>query len=172
MLLRVFQQQIEFQLKALLSAHSRLMAALEHDEMDEIWFAVDALLSAAANVSKALWGQGAATHAARRPLRDSLNVGDKSSLSNRCMRNHFEHYDDRLDEWWTKYPEHNMLDRNVMPIGAVSGINTLGMFRQLDPTTMEVIFWGDKFSIPDIVAEASRILPIAAREAAKPRWKP
>jgi hypothetical protein len=170
MLLRVFQRQVEFQLEALLNAHDRLVEALRDTEMAEIWFSVETLLSAAANVSKALWGQGSAVNAARQPLRDSLEVTDKSPLSERRMRNHFEHYDDRLDEWWAKSPTHNIADMNVMAVGALD--DRLTIFRQLDPDTMEVVFWGDTFSIPEIVDEALRILPIVAREAAKPHWEP
>jgi len=167
MLLRIFQRQVAFQLNALLDAHAGLVAALGQQNMDEVWFAVEHLLSAAANASKALWGQGAATNAARKSLRESLGVSDASPLSERRMRNHFEHYDERLDEWWEKSPNHNIADRNLAPVGGIAGLDRLSMFRQLDPMTMEVIFWGETFNIPEIVAEASRLLPIAAKEAAK-----
>jgi hypothetical protein len=64
------------------------------------------------------------------------------------MRNHFEHYDERLDEWWAKSPDHhNIADMNVMPVGSLPNFDELSMFRQLDPTTMEVVFWGDKFNM-------------------------
>jgi hypothetical protein len=88
------------------------------------------------------------------------------------MRNHFEHYDERLDEWWAKSPDHhNIADMNVMPVGSLPNFDELSMFRQLDPTTMEVVFWGDKFNIAEIVAEASRLLSIVAKETAKPHWE-
>jgi hypothetical protein len=58
MLLRVFQRQVGFQLKALLTAHARLAVALGSSEMDETWFAIENLLSAAANASKAAVGSG------------------------------------------------------------------------------------------------------------------
>ncbi len=172
MLLRVFQSQIEFQCRALLNAHDRLVAALSVADTAEVWFSVEILLSAAANVSKALWGQGVATNAVRKPLRDSLDVTEASPFSERGMRNHFEHYDERLDEWWAKSPSHNFADMNIMPVGAIVGLDTLDMFRQLDPTTLDVIFWGDTFNISEIVAEALRILPIVVQEAGKPHWEP
>jgi hypothetical protein len=88
------------------------------------------------------------------------------------MRNHFEHYDGRLDEWWAKSPDHNIADMNIMPIGSIAGLDRLSLFRQLDPTTLDVVFWGDTFNIPEIVDEALRILPTVAKEAAKPHWEP
>lgn len=171
MLLRVFQRQVEFQLGALLNANGRLVSALAQDDMPPVWYAVEGLLTAAANASKALWGQGQAANDARRPLRESLGVADDSPLSARRMRNHFEHFDERLDEWWVKSPAHNIADMNLMPSGAIVGLDQLGMFRQLDPQTLELIFWGDTFNIPEIVGEALRILPIASREASKPHWE-
>lgn len=180
MLLRTFQRQVEFQLKALLTAHSRLMAALAYDgddwlaAMDEIWFSLENLLSAAANASKALWGSNPGMQAARQPLRDSLSVTDDSPLSNRRMRNHFEHYDERVEKWWKESTTHSRIDRIIGPLGSIgiSGLTPLDMFRHLDPSTMDVTFWGDTFSIADLVDEASRLLPIAQREVAKPHWEP
>jgi hypothetical protein len=87
------------------------------------------------------------------------------------MRNHFEHYDERLEQWWAESPDHNIADRNVMPIDVLK-FDRLGGFRQLDPNTMDVVFWGDTFNIPEIVAEAQRILPIVTKETAKPHWEP
>ena len=46
------------------------------------------------------------------------------------------------------------------------------MFRQLDPTTMQLIFWGDTFDITEIVEEAQRILPVAQQETSTPHWEP
>jgi hypothetical protein len=180
MLIRIFQSQVEIQLKALLDAHARLLNALERSKddwrdraaFDEIWFSIEQLLTAAANVSKALWGQGTPMNEARRPLRESLGIDDSSQFSERRMRNHFEHFDERVDEWWIKSPSHNLADRNLGPIGMIQGLDEISMFRQFDSDTMEVIFWGDAFSIADIVAEASRILPIVSREAVKPHWEP
>lgn len=46
------------------------------------------------------------------------------------------------------------------------------MFRVFDPTTADVVFWGERFDLNGIVAEAQRLLPIATREARKPHWEP
>ena len=78
MLLRVFQQQVEFQLRALLDSHVRLVAALDRSDMNGTWIAVENLLSAAGSVSRALWGEGGSANVARQPLRDSLGVGEDS----------------------------------------------------------------------------------------------
>ena len=64
-LLRVFQRQVVFQLRSLLDAHLRLVAAVSRGDTAGMWFAVEGLLTAAANASKALWGQGDENNEAR-----------------------------------------------------------------------------------------------------------
>jgi hypothetical protein len=44
------------------------------------------------------------------------------------------------------------------------------MFRVLDPTTMDVLFWGERFNLQEIVNEVRLIQPLVALEAAKPHW--
>ncbi len=85
------------------------------------------------------------------------------------MRNHFEHYDERLDDWWKTSEAHNHADMNI---GTITGLDPKDSFRALDPKTMEAIFWGERFDLRSIVAEAERILPIATAEASKPHWGP
>ena len=86
------------------------------------------------------------------------------------MRNKFEHFDEKLDEWWRTSPRHNYLDTSVMPPRSVQGIDEKDMFRVLDPTTKELVFWGERFDVQAIVDEVCRVLPIAEFEAAKPHW--
>jgi hypothetical protein len=89
------------------------------------------------------------------------------------MRNHFEHYDERLDIWWRTSTNHIIVDMVVGPRGWVmDGVAESDMFRQFDPTTRDVIFWGEAFNIQRIVDEVQRLLPIAAPEAGKPHWEP
>lgn len=75
-------RQCKFALKALDDMH------LGNEEDNEnFWYSMQAFLSAVANVSKLLWGSGTTdpkrreAEERRRPLRDSLNVGDDSPES-------------------------------------------------------------------------------------------
>ena len=95
-------------------------------------------------------------------------MDDTSPLKLVSMRNHFEHYDERLDKWWAESENRNHLDMSVMPSAAVRGMADIDKFRVLDPTTGDVVFWGETFSLRQIVAEAQRLLPIATAEASKP----
>jgi hypothetical protein len=126
----------------------------------------------AANVSKAFWGAGrhrAKVAPLRQALRDSLGVDDQSPLYDVGMRNNFEHYDERIDRWWTECPRHNLLDRGFGAPSVVS-LDDKEMFRIYDPDTARIIFWGEAFHMQPIASECDRIFPIGEREASKPHW--
>ncbi|MEA2141968.1 MAG: hypothetical protein QOI64_398 [Solirubrobacteraceae bacterium] len=97
------------------------------------WTAIQNLLTAASNISKALWGQGGRHEVERQALRDSLGIDDTSPLREVAMRNHFEHYDERLDRWWAESVAHNHLDVSIMPPSTVQGMDANDMFRVFDP---------------------------------------
>ena len=170
MLLRIFQEQVKLQCQAVAVATIDLNRAMTTTDNTGLWIAIQNLLGAAANISKALWGSGGMATEDREPLRTSLEVDDSSPLRNVAMRNHFEHFDERLERWWKTSEAHNHLDLSVMPPGAVEGLADLDMFRVFDPTSSELVFWGQRFNLQEIAAEATRLLPIAARESNKPHW--
>ena len=58
-----------------------------------VWSAIQSLLVAVANISKILWS-GSAKRG--KDLRTILEISDGSELHQRALRNHFEHYDERL----------------------------------------------------------------------------
>jgi hypothetical protein len=70
MLLRVFQRQVAFQCEAVIFAAEDLQQALSIGASSRAWVAIENLLGAAANLSKALWGQG----------------GDLRASGNRCVQ--------------------------------------------------------------------------------------
>jgi hypothetical protein len=100
MLLRLFQSQVEFQCRVAISAAVDLNAGLAKLDHTKVFGAIQNLLNAAANISKACWGTKGKLSVEREPLRDSIGVTDASPLQEVNMRNNFEHFDERLDRWW------------------------------------------------------------------------
>jgi hypothetical protein len=123
MLLRVYQGQVRRQCQAVLVASHDFNSAMTTDDIARAWIAIQNILTAAANISKALWGQGGKFAKEREPLRSSLQVDDTSPLRNVVMRNHFEHHDERLDRWWDTSESHNYLDMSILPRRRSSGIS-------------------------------------------------
>jgi hypothetical protein len=174
-LLRIFQHQIEFQCRTVLVATKDLERALLTQDVPSVWMAIQTLLTAAANISKALWGQGGKLAAERTALRNSIGVDDSSPFRDVAMRNHFEHFDERLEVWWNESSAHNYID---MSVGSGMGQwfspppEEKDMFRSFDTSTGDIVFWGDRFNLPRIVQEVQRVLPLVSQEARKPHSEP
>lgn len=56
------------------------------------------------------------------------------------VRNDFEHFDERIDSWVINSKKHNYADKNIMPEGAIHGLDAKDNFRQYDPQTKILYF--------------------------------
>jgi hypothetical protein len=150
-----------------------LAAALERATRDlrapTVWVDLQQAVLAAGNLSKLLWGQEGKRTEERRPLRESIGVDDSSPLRLPRMRNHFEHMDERLEQWWRESERHNFADRNIGSRNSVEGLSEKEHFRWYDPETGILSFWGDQLDLREIGAEVIRILP-GLRESAHRGW--
>lgn len=171
MLLRLFQRQVLFQCECAMFAASELNIALQHRDSKRVFYSLQNLLNAAANISKALWGQQGKLSSKRQILRTSIGVNEDSPLKPVTMRNNFEHLDERLDKWWKESKQHNHFDFSVLPKSSVQGIASIDWFRVFDPTTTDLYFWSQEFNIQEIVTEIQKILPKLQEEANKPHWE-
>jgi hypothetical protein len=104
-------------------------------------------------------------------LRESLDVDDTAIFRDVAMRNNFEHYDERPDKWWKTSEHHNHLDMSAFASGDVAGLAEIDMFRVFDSSTGDVVFWGQRFNLNELVQAVSNLLPVVSAEAAKPHWE-
>lgn len=169
--LRIFQAQLLLQFEYVLWSAEGINAGLSRGDPRLVFYSVQNLLSAAANAAKALWGSGGRKAKERARLRDSIGVSDQSPLKLVDMRNNFDHYDERIDKWWQNSKRRNHLDLSVGHKDSISGLDNIDMFRQFDPVTTNVIFWGQEFNIQELVDEVNRLLPSLRIESAKPHWE-
>lgn len=90
--------EIVLQSKIAQRAAERLRAT--HDNFDhvETWCSIQSILVTAGNVSKILWPNEKYKIRGER-LRQLLKVEKDNPLSIRKFRNHFEHYDERIEEY-------------------------------------------------------------------------
>lgn len=131
-LLRIFQREVERQCKFSLIAVQDLEQSLKVNDSDRIWYAVQALLVAAGNISKLLWPPMPLTPNRGEELRASLSVKDRSPLESRTFRNHFEHFDERLEKWASSSKRRNFADSNVGPLGMIVGLDGKDYIRNFD----------------------------------------
>ena len=170
-LLRIFQRQVALQCRFILMAAQEINVGLQQRNVERVFYEIQNLLNAGANVSKALWGQGGRLANERKPLRDSIGIGDDSPLRQVAMRNNFEHFDERLDRWWNQSTHHNSIDLMIGPNSAIAGVADIDRFRAFDPLTAKMNFWGQDFNVQVIVDEVQKILPRLQDEANKPHWE-
>jgi len=172
----LFYSQIRDQCDYVRRATEELEPALAAQDTDRVWYCLQNLLSAAANISKALWGVNPEIEKAREPLRASLGITDDSPLRSRELRNHFDHFDERLDEWDKKSTTRIYMDRNILPSGMnlIGGIGTgkHDELRRYFPDTAIATFFGDAYELVPIVQAAVDLLPIAAKKAREPHPDP
>ncbi len=99
-------------------------------------------------------------------LRASLGVTTPTALKNRALRNAFEHFDTRLDEWACR-PGSNLMIRCIFPAGQVVGIRKEDYLATLDPTTFEVTFLGKVFSVRPLYEAVKALYPKVVTETEK-----
>lgn len=170
-LLQLFQQQVLLQCEFIILAANDGDAALKRADVKGVFFAIQNFLNAAANVSKALWGQSRRFSEQRRELRESIGVADDSPLVGVTMRNNFEHFDEKIDKWWKESASKNYVDLNVGPPGFIGGVAATDMFRNYYPSTGVLTFWGQEFRLGEILSEVQRILPKLSEEANRVHWE-
>ena len=170
--LRVFQRQVADQCRYFMMAGDQIDKSLAEGGSDPFWYALQNMLTAAANISKVLWGASGKLAEERRPVRESLQVPEDSPLQSTDLRNHFEHFDERIDRWWAESPAHNYIDLIMGPpnMMVVEPHIPLDFFRHYDPQTAIARFWGDDYDLHLLAEAVEALLPIAQGEASKPHW--
>ncbi|MBK7522812.1 MAG: hypothetical protein IPI53_01175 [Saprospiraceae bacterium] len=110
----IFIGEIVLQSKILFKANDRLSAALEANDQIEIWSSLQSVLVASGNISKILWpSKKYADRGAS--LRKILKIENNNPLSSRTFRNHFEHYDERIEEWFLLHQVGSYIDLSTNP---------------------------------------------------------
>jgi hypothetical protein len=109
------------------------------------------LLQHAGNVSKILWpaSQKPLTKERGCWLRTVLTINDDHVLADRRLRNHVEHFDERIDEWAVSSKNHNFVDHIIGSRSMVAGesVDDADTFRLYDPQANTFIFRGESFDV-------------------------
>jgi len=111
-------------------------------------------------VSRLLWPPGGTSRTKKKRakkrgahLRQTLKVEDGHVLRTRTLRDHFEHIDERLDEWAETSPNKNIVDNMIGPRAAIGGdaIKDQDIFRLFDPASKLIVFRGERFDVQGLV---------------------
>lgn len=156
---RVFLLEVRQQAALGIKAATLIGESVNSDS-ERLWLGITALVNASANISKILWPDKKRT---RQELIDVLVVEEASPLTDRRLRNHFEHIDHRIEQWWATSSRRNIVDTLVGSRDSVSGIDPGDFFRSYDPETNHVRFQHDAFDLQALVDELERVFSVADR---------
>lgn len=156
-LLSIFQCEVARQCGFALLAANDLQVGLNSMNLERVWFSIQALLGSAGNVSKLLWPPKAHNKLRGHALRHSLGVTGPSPLEPRTFRNHFEHFDERLESWVGSSKRHNIADSNIGPDGMIVGLDIGDYLRNFNPNNYCLSFRGDSYNLNPIIFELQQL---------------
>jgi hypothetical protein len=103
--------------------------------VNTFWYSVDAFLMSTGNISKTFWPSPWDDNPIKdkimrrgQELREILGIKDESMFNakNRTMRNDFEHFDERLDEWFFQSEKQPVLiDSSIVPYQTIESFKGL-----------------------------------------------
>ena len=153
----VFIGEIVLQSKIAELAAKRLSAIKDNFDQIEVWSSIQSILVAAGNVSKILWPQEKKYAARGKRLRELLKVDDNNILSDRSLRNHFEHYDDRIEKWFKGKTSAVYSDLAIDPLKSMRRNFPTNHHRAYDPLTQTLTFRGESFDLAAVLKELKEI---------------
>lgn len=129
-----------------------------------IWIMIQSFLTATANVSKIFWppDKNKKTSKAERRrkrglnLRNELGIPDDNILKKRKFRNHFEHFDERIDKWAEKDGE-SLGDRMIGSLEALQGFDSKELFRHYNPEIKILTLYTEPYDLEDVKKEIQGI---------------
>lgn len=135
---------------------------------ENVWLSLQSLLIPASNISKMFWNSKEHIPGRGEVLRTALGVGEDSPLRSRYLRNHFEHYDERLEDWALKSKNRNLIDNLIGSPSAIQlGTEPTDYHRVFDPSTFTAWFWGNEYPLQPIIEEIQRIRGYLLRTASE-----
>lgn len=149
----IFISEILLQSKIAQRAFERLQST--HTSFDglEVWCSIQSILVSSANVSKILWPRSNGERGKR--LRCLLNVSEDNILANRRFRNHFEHYDERIEERFKNQPNGVFVDLAMNPSlrGGFAGNDNRG-YNSFDNS---LLFRGERLDLNEVIEALIKI---------------
>jgi hypothetical protein len=89
----------------------------------------------------------------------ALDIQDDAHvIRNRTLRDHLEHFDERIDHWMQTSENKNYIQDYIGPKGGIAGFDESDMMRQYDLVSGEFTFRGETYSLVSLFAGLKDIL--------------
>jgi hypothetical protein len=152
----VLISEIVLQSKIAQRANERLQATHESFDRLEVWCSIQSILCAAGNISKILNPIYKNNKARGERLRQLLKVEDSNPLLDRTFRNHFEHYDERIEELFNKTSSVVYKDLAMNP--SFRGASVANVDRGYNSFNNTLIFRGKVLDLNKVLKAIEEIL--------------
>ncbi|MGA2532107.1 MAG: hypothetical protein ABSG19_03625 [Candidatus Aminicenantales bacterium] len=139
--------------------------------LDREYYYLQSLLIALGNISKILWPIKKKNENRGIELRSALNVKDDSPLKNRDLRNLFEHFDEKVDEWFGAAERQGFSDRNVGSMEGVIIPSEKGRLRVFDPETWTLTCLGEEYKLGPVIQAAYELYEAIQNRVGQPGKK-
>jgi len=161
--LELFLGEVHRQAAFAIRAFDDLECSLCSADQEAAWYAIQGFLVSVGNISKLLWPKIEKIPGRGEALRKALDIADDSPISPRTFRNHFEHFDERIETWVAAQETSNLVDSNIVPREMVAGLPEAAFLRNLDPTTLVLSFRGDEYDLRKVSEDVRDLVPKVAR---------
>lgn len=161
-LLRIYLEQAKEECQRAFLAIEQLNEAIASSGKRDPFGPAQAMVHHTAAVSRIFWPPpGGRNKAARQRsqrrgevLRAAIGVGNGHPVQNRTLRDHFEHFDERLDDWAEKSKNRNIVKQLVGPRSAIGGdaITDEDIIHHYDPATKVYAFRGEQFDVQELAS--------------------
>lgn len=135
------------------------------------YYFLQSLLIALGNISKILWPIKKRNDKRGNELRTALNVKDDSALKDRDLRNLFEHFDEKMDEWFKADDRHGFSDRNVGSTEGVIVPSAIEPLRTFDPETWTLTCLGKEFKLRPAIQAVNELYEATQNQIGQPGKK-
>lgn len=123
----------------------------------ETWSCIQSILIATANISKILWPSNKKYCARGETLRKVLEVREDNLMSDRKFRNHFEHYDERIDEWFKENRSAVYIDKKIDFFDQTTLYLQPFSHRKYDPIEKIIYFRNDSLDLAEVFCALTEV---------------
>ncbi len=147
----VYLSEIILQVRIAERAAERLPIDPGNFDHIEVWCSIQSILGAAGNVSKILWPQLKESKDRGEKLRKLLVLDEKNIIADRKFRNHFEHYDDRIEKWFNSQSSGVYVDLAFNPFNSTPWEIPKFYHRAYNQVDRIVTFRGETLDLKEIL---------------------
>jgi hypothetical protein len=166
--LRLFQREVEHQCDFAIMALEDMEEAKANSDGKLFWYSVQSLMVAIGRISRLLWPPDSDKSERRAKLRESLDVEEDSPLNALTFVEHFEHFDERLEEWYESSENLRYFDSYTEPLDVLAETSPKDRFRGFDTEKNAIIFHGDLYYLEPVI-EAMNVFARRRKQRLKSR---